>query len=66
MEFLINLTRVLGMIALCVFCILFLLAVVTTPYRQRKSKKKIENLANSIMQELTEESGDLDRFGLCG
>ena len=56
MQILIDVTKALGMITMCVLCILFLFAVVSTPYRKRKSQKKIQELAENIMQELAKEN----------
>ena len=52
METLITITKVLGLITLCVIFILILLAIFTAPYRQRKADKEIEKISNEITDEL--------------
>lgn len=54
MEFLINLTKILGLVTLCVIFILILISIFTAPYRRRKADKEIEKISGELTKELIE------------
>lgn len=52
METLVNITKVLGLIVLCVLFILILASVIYAPFRKKKNDEKINKLADEIMNQL--------------
>ena len=52
METLITITKVLGLVTLCVIFVLILLSIFTAPYRQRKADKEIEKISGELTEEL--------------
>lgn len=54
MEFLINLTKILGLVTLCVIFILILISIFTAPYRRKKADREIEKISGELTKELIE------------
>lgn len=54
MEFLINLTKILGLVTLCVIFILILISIFTAPYRRKKADREIEKISGELTNQLIE------------
>ena len=58
METLVTITKVLGLITLCVIFILILLAIITAPYRQRNEEKARKELQDKLIKKIFEQKDE--------